>query len=375
MKKIFIISAALLGVILFFLIIYNFAFRKNTSQPIVQQSSGADANKTITQKNSEKITAISSQSVIGSIFDKKTETITYYSGKDGTVWLVNADGSNEKQIEKTILPGLKNVLWSSNSKVLTTFEKNGQLSFYEYDYGTRKGIALKSGLDSVVWDNLGAKIFYKYYDSATQKRSLNAANPDGSEWQKLADIAYRNISIAAVPLTSLVSFWNYPDALQETQLQTIGTAGGQAQTILKSRFGADYLWSPDGTRALVSSLSSLGGKMVSLGTVTLGGEYHDLNVPTLVSKCTWSSDGKTIYYALPGGIPDSAVMPNDYQNNKFKTEDTFWKMDMATGQKDRLIEAGSISGKYDSSDLFLSATQDALYFVNKIDGKLYRLAL
>ena len=68
-------------------------------------------------------------------------------------------------------------------------------------------------------------------------------------------------------------------------------------------------------------------------------------------------------------------MPDDYQNNKFNTSDTFWKMDIATGEKERIIEAVDIKEKYDSSSLFLSATEDALYFINKRDHKLYRISL
>lgn len=369
----FIISAVLLGIILFFLGLYNFAFKKDTSQNIVQQKPSTETN---VQKAPEKITAISDQAVIGPVFNKKNETILYYSAKDGTVWQTNSDGKEKLQIETTKLKGLKNVFWSSNQqKVLTMFETGGQVSFYEYDRQSKKAILLKNGLDAVAWDNLGAKIFYKYYDAATQKRSLNMANPDGSNWQKISDVDFRDISIASIPTTSTIAYWNSPDSDQESLLQISETVNGQTQTIFKGRYGGDYMWSPDGTQALVSSLASRGSKMNTLGLVTINSEYHDLNIPTIVSKCVWSSDGKTIYYALPGGIPDDAKMPNDYQENKFTTDDTFWKMDIITGQKERLVNASEVSGKYDSSNLFLSATGDALYFVNKLDGKLYRIAL
>ena len=369
LKK-FILSAALLIIVLFFLGIYNFAFKKD-SKTIVQPTP-----EPVVQKAPEKITAISDQAVISPFFDKKTEIITYYSAKDGTVWQTDANGKNKQQIETVKLEGLKNVLWSpDHQKVLTTFEKSGQTSFYEYDRQNKKGTPLKNGIDIVAWDNLGEKIIYKYYDAAAKKRSLNMANPDGSGWKQLADIDLKKMSLESVPSSSVIAYWNYPDALQESQLQTIGAVGGQPQVIFKGRYGGDYLWSPDGTQALVSSLAIKGAKMTTLGLVAISGEYHDLNIPTIVSKCIWSSDGKTIYYALPGGIPDNAVMPNDYQDGKIATEDTFWKIDLATGQKKRLIDTSDISGKYDSSNLFLSATSNALYFVNKIDGKLYRIGL
>lgn len=378
MKKVFIISVVLLTVVLFFLGIYNFAFNKKTyseKQTAAQETLG-ETNKTIDPKMIEKIVPISSQPVMAPFFDKKTETISYYSAKDGTVWTVNSDGSGEKQTVKKALEGLRDVSWSQDhNRVITTFEKNEQKIFYEYDYKTNKSVTLKDGLDAVTWDNLGIKIVYKYFDASSGQRTLNIANPDGSDWKKIADLTFRDITISSVPSTSVVSFWNYPSADEETQLATVGAIGGSPTILLQGKFGADYLWSPDGTQALVSSLSTKDKKMTTLGIVTMNGQYSDFNIPTFVSKCAWSNNGKTVYYALPTAIPDNAKIPNDYQNKKFMTDDTFWKVDITTGEKSRIINASEINGKYDSSNLFLSATEDALYFINRSDQKLYRISL
>lgn len=375
MKKIFVASFILLVVVLLFLGIYNFAFKKEAAQTAEQKQAIVEEPKTSKNlKEPSKLTVVSDEAVLSPFFDKKSETITYYSAKDGTVWKINPNGKGKQQISDVKLDGLKNVYWSpDHSKVVTMFEKNGQITFFEYDYALQKGLQLKSGLDTVVWDNLGTKIFYKYYDAGKQERTLNIANPDGSGWQKITDLEFKNVSIAPVPSTAAVSYWNYPSANEKTKFYAVSATGGEPKVVLGEKYGADYLWSPDGTQALVSSLSDKDRKMTALGIVSAGGEYKDLGIPTLVSKCVWSIDGKTIYYALPGDIPDSAVMPDDYQNKKFFTDDTYWKMDVATGKKERIIDASSINGKHDSTNLFLSATEDALYFVNRVDGKLYKI--
>ena len=373
MKKIFIISSALLIVVLFFLGIYNFTFKDNVSEKIIQQQV---VEEKILQKKPEKIAVVSDQAIVSPFFDKKNETITYYSANDGTVWQIKADGTEKKPIETSKLAGLKKVLWSPDGKkVLTMFEKEGQASFYEYDYETKQGTKLKNSIDNIAWDNTGVKIFYKYYDAVKKERSINSADPSGDNWQKLADVNFKYIYIEPIPSTSIVSFWNLPDATQESHLQIIGAMGGQLQTIFQGRYGGDYLWSPDGTQALVSSLKSNNEKTITLGLLSINSEYHDLGIPTMVSKCVWSSDSKTIYYALPGDIPSGAILPNDYVDKKFMTQDTFWKMDVATGKKERIIEATDISGKYDSTNLFLSAKNENLYFINRIDGKLYKIEM
>jgi hypothetical protein len=106
-----------------------------------------------------------------------------------------------------------------------------------------------------------------------------------------------------------------------------------------------------------------------------GGEYKNLEIPTLVSKCVWSKNNKIVYFALPSSLPDNILMPNDYDAKKFTTTDTFWKVDVTTGKKDRMIELEKMQGSYDASNLFLSPDEGNLFFINRIDDKLYKVKM
>ncbi len=384
MKKVFIISAILLGATLLIWGVYNFAFKKSNSntqvvktipKPQVVEPVKVDAVPVVKKQN--KITVVSGDSVLGAVSDRKTEKIFYYSAVDGLVWQADSDGSSVIQSTSMKLTGLVGVNWSPDrTRVLTNFLKDGKNIFFSYDNVKKSGTQLKENLDSVAWDGLGGKIVYKYYDTKTKKRSLSVANPDGSGWQTIVDnVPFRNVSIAAVPLTAAISFWNFPSATEESVLQMVAATGGEVKTVFKGRFGGDYLWSPDGSQSLVSSLISNNSKTITLGIVNLQGEYRDLGIPTIAAKCAWSSDGKTVYYALPGAIPTGAVIPDDYQSKKFTTSDTFWKVNVVTGSKERVLELSDISDSYDVSAPFLSATENSLFFTNRIDGKLYRVAL
>lgn len=365
--------------VLFFLGIYNFAFKKNKTNVNQENSQTKKIIEEQTTVNNptpkvDKIIKITNDSVIGAVYNKKDDSIVYYSAEDGTTWKINLNGESKQQISKTKVLGLKNVHWSPDRrKVLTTLEKDGKNLFYQYDSETQVAVSLKEGLDTAVWDNMSSKIFYKYYDATTKQRSLNIANPDGSGWQKLADVEFRNLKIAQIPLTSIVSYWNSPNANEETVLSKVGISSDKPMEIFSGKYGADYLWSPNGSLALISSLIEKESGKITLGTVDFTGNYIDLNIPTVVSKSVWSSDNKTIYYALASGIPENAIMPNDYLDNKFYTKDTFWKMDIVTGKKERIVEPEEINGNYDSTDMFLSPVEDALFFTNRIDKKLYKI--
>jgi hypothetical protein len=378
MKKVFIASLVLLSVTLFFLGVYNFAFKKNTQVGAIDSSKTelTDQQKSeIEKKATQKIKLLSTEPVLSFGIDSRNETISFYSANDGTVLGMDVKGGDKKQISDKKLPNLKSALWSIyNLRAITSFESDGQRGFYSYDYSTKTGTALKSGIDQAVWDSIGSKIIYKYFDAKTKQRTLNVADADGSNWKSIAEIPFKYVSFASIPSTSIVAYWNSPRANEETQLYTsILAPGSEQKALFRGRFGADYLWSPDGSEALVSSLPTFDSKTISLGLLNLKGEYIDLKVPTVVSKCVWSADGKFIYYALPNGIPADAVMPDDYIDKKITTEDTFWKMEVATGKKERIIAPDQINGKYDASSLVVSPTEDAIFFINNLDRKLYRL--
>jgi Tol biopolymer transport system component len=383
-KKIFIISTTLLVAALFFWGIYNFAFKSNSGG-----TAKSDTNKTPAQSSStlvkvdipavekEKIYPISEEAVLAPFLRENTETIAYYSFYDGSASEISLEGQNKKVLSSTKLPGLKNIEWSPDgNKVISYFNNNGQSTFFLFDYLTKSGKQLAEGMDNIVWTNLGDKIIYKFSDAKNGKSSLSIANSDGSNWKNIDSINFKNMKIAPVPATSLISFWNFPNAFEETQLKTIPLVGGESKVIFSGKFGTDYLWSPNGEKALVSFSDQKGGTDMSLAVINnQGGEFQNLGIPAMVSKCVWSKDGRTVYYALPGGISAGSVMPNDYQDGKVTTQDTFWSVDVATGKKNRIVELDKMKEMYDAANLFLSTENSAIFFVNRIDKKLYRINL
>jgi len=378
MKKIFYFSIGLLILVLIFLAAYNFAFKNNVHDPVADPK----------EKNAvQEMKAAATPGMVGSIQNPINEallgaavsddgTLYYYSLDEKTLKKASMEGK-DKSVLLSDLPGQPvRVIWSpkKDRTLLLLKQSNGQNLWHYADLTTKTLVPLKPEMARLAWNNLGDKIFYQY-TATNNERTLNIANPDGSAWKKLASLSQDSF-ISPVPQSTAVSFWNRPSALEKTSFETIGLSGESRRVLLSEKFGADYLWSPNGEKVLVGVSNEKGGQNILLNMMNGNGdEFQSLSLPTFVSKAAWSKDSRTIYYALPGGLPDSATLPNDYFDKPLITKDTFWKMDVGTGKKTRLTDLKDVAQSFDSSDLFMSPKEDILFFTDRVTHRLYRIDL
>jgi hypothetical protein len=379
MKKIFYFSVGLLLLVLIFLVAYNFAFKNNVNDP-----SAGTKTETFTKEDalendnvsSTNITNPINENIIGATISENGEV--YYYSLDNQALKKASAGGKDKSVLLSNLPGTPlRIAWSpkKDKALILLKQTNGQSLWHFADLTTKTLIPLKPEMSRLAWDNLGEKIFYQYTDPRNDKITLNVSDPDGTNWKNLADLK-RDTFISAIPKSASVSFWSKPSAIQNTYFESVSIAGSGRRLILSEKFGADYLWSPNGEKILVSASAEKGGGNISLYVMNNnGGEFQSLSIPTLVSKAVWSKDNKTVFYALPGSLPRDAMLPDDYFNKPLSTKDTFWKIDTSTGKQSRLVDLKDITQNFDSADLFLSPNEDALFFTERTTRKLYRIDL
>ena len=138
----------------------------------------------------------------------------------------------------------------------------------------------------------------------------------------------------------------------------------------------DYLWSPDSKKLLVSyAQKRAGNRLVLAVTNEGGGELKGLNFFTSVKKCVWSGDSEHVFCGGMTGLPSQAVLPNDWQDDKYYSSDTFWKINTKNGEKARLLELEETPGELDGIDFFLDQNENFLFFTEKKSENLYRIAL
>ncbi len=395
MKKVFIISTILLVTVLIFLGIYTVAMRGNATiaqetgkrtasekkgsvAPAPQKAASGsretkgndpyvDKQKVAQKKRArnDRVIVVSSQQVVAPYVDAEKEVIRFYA-KDGTVWEVPIIGGAAKVFSDEQLEDFVYAAWAPDGvRALTKFVgRDGAVRIYFFDHRTQRGTKLKAGIDRVDWTVVGDRIIYTYVDAASRRVTLNIADPDGKNWRVLAQDVPKGTRFVNIPKSSHIAYWRAPNPYEKTELKIVNLLDStpQPRTIFRGHYNADYLFSPNGERLLISSTTVKGSNARQLGIANArGGEYRPLHIPTNVRKCTWSSDNRTIYCAYPTA-----------------DRDTFWKIDTTTNKKERVIPIDDVvnaSVRYKAFNLFLSPEEDALFFINALDGKLYRINL
>lgn len=378
MRIFFIITSILFGIALLLFLIYNFAFKDNPFQAsvpgtaVVQQDGSANTGNA-SSASEDAISAFSDEEALSPFMDGNDRAILYLAP--------NARELKEKFIDTDIKRTLDTfsfvptkALWSPDgSRAL--IGKN-DTEWILYTRSTKEQIPLKSGIESPAWTTLGDRIVYKYFDPKSNTRTLTIANPDGSNWSIIGETSFRYLSLVGVPKSSLVALWNRGNAFEKTSLKTLPISGGDPVNVFSENYGSDYLFSPDGLRILESGTREKGSSAIMLALLNnTGGNYRNLNIPTFVMKAVWSKNNRIVYYSLPGSIPSGSALPNDYFEKKLLTSDTFWQVDTETGETKRLVDPSDITESYDAMNLVLSPDEDQLFFINRRDGKLYRIRL
>lgn len=385
-KKIFAISTLLLVLVIGAIFAYNFLFKAPVSQKNSADTAKTSEEGKLNGTNSGAKTAeanasiqdVSDEPVFGATLSPDGSYLYAFLAGNGQLNQFDLNGKLDKVLSTEKFEDIKKIVWNKpkNKAIIKLEPGSGAVKFLYFDISGKKVSVLKENIDSVSWSNLGDKIIYKHYDPKTKKRTVNVADPDGKNWHTVAEMSYRSAEVAPIPGSSDISFWPSPNAFTATSVTSVSFGGENRDELLKDRYGVDLLWSPNGARTALNASDEKGGHKIDLLVMNRqGGEIQSLVFPTFASKCAWSSDSKTLYCAMPGNIPDSAILPNDWQEGKITTSDTFWKIDVASGKKERLVDPEKIGDSYDALNPFLSPDEKSLFFVSKSDGKLYKLTL
>lgn len=137
--------------------------------------------------------------------------------------------------------------------------------------------------------------------------------------------------------------------------------------------GMTFLPSPDGSKALVSSVAngSVGLSFIDLQT----GTETQLPLATLTEKCVWATNSLAAYCGVPTASP-KGNLPDDWYQGVIGFVDQLWKIDF----QDRVVTFAAdlpalVEAPIDATSLAVDAGQNTLFFMNRNDGSLWAYEL
>ena len=373
-KKIFLLSIVFLGIAIFLWIVYAFFFsapkkEKEVPLPPPRETKSPQENTTIK--------AFTDIPLLSPVFSTSQNALFGYHKQTSALYSIDRETKKKTVLFDTRLTNPIVGIWSDNPEmsILKAQPQNGSQYFF-VNVPQESITPIQDNPLYLIWDSISQKIVYIKRDTPSETL-FYTANPDGSQKEHLFTLEENTrITMASVPQSSSVSYWPQTANRKLSPLFTLNLVSKIKKEVFVGKYGAGYLHSPNGKNILVSWAPEKNSFRLALGMINeYGGSYRDLQLPTLVQKCTWNTQGTFVYCAVPTNIPQTTIMPDDYLQGKITTTDVFWKINIKTGEKERLVDLEDITQNFDATELIITPDEQTLYFINKIDGMMYEIEL
>jgi len=349
-------------------LVYYFFFRQSMSIDTGTNEAAVSPKKT------QILFPLSKGPVLGASIDASGKKVKYYDKATGNIFSVALNGSDLSTLSSASLSGLVKAFWSPDKeKVISYFEDDKQTKKYLHNYSSGQSTLLNTEIKQAIWSPDSKKIASLTYDENSATSAVSIANADGSDFKIIFQTRIKDISLewSAVDKISIIT---KPSGLAEGAVIFLNQENGDFTTALSGLFGLNAKWSPLGNILLYSATSESGKNPVLSYSNQFGQNKTSLGISTLADKCSFSQDNRFLFCAIPERISENAVWPDDYYKGMIATNDSFYKINIETGQKNLLL-AVDAEKSYDASEIFLSPEEDYLIFINRRDGLLYSLKI
>ncbi|MBI2052302.1 MAG: hypothetical protein HYT38_01310 [Candidatus Sungbacteria bacterium] len=372
-KKILIILAVILGLIFMGMLVYYFFFKKMALPPPGAPPEDILGGEVVAPAQKERLVALTQETVLGAAVTNFTEPtsdlkVTYVAW-DGVINQIDFNGGNKNKIGLAASERIGEVVFSRDGRLISVKYAlaSGQNRYLVYDVEKKSLKSLPTNTAGLSLSPLGDKVVIL----SPGENALKISTASGD----LTD--FKNISATQIP--DLILDWHNdntialktrPSGLAWGILYNLDLKTKKINRILGNVYGLTSLFSPSGKKVLVSETEQ-DGSSLKLKSINLEKNTQSaISQFTLPEKCAWAQDDRTIFCGIIKTENDY-IMPDDYYKRKIKSSgEEIIRINLDTGQTQKIIE-----GIFNAANLFLAPDESYLFFINKIDGRLYRLTL
>lgn len=299
--------------------------------------STSTTNSTSSIKNTTNSTSstVITKSIQNKRILKNQEHIYLWDRKTGHIYENLASTTEIDKISNYTLPAVENVFFADNSSLISRSLNNDNETIStkyiklvkEFSTSTIYKAEVKDiNIDSknISFSAINKKIFYflnrtgsGIVSSLDGSSRINAINTAISEWLS------QYVNKTTIALTTK------PSAYFKGYLFTLNPDGNSKNIyILGEKYGFNTLMSPDGKKVIYNEILNNTLETFIYDIATKSSTY--LSQATIVDKCVWTNDSKTIYCGIPQRLLQ-APYPDAWYRNDITFSDNIWSIDSETG--------------------------------------------
>ena len=372
-KKILIILAAVLTLTLVGLAVYYIFFKK-TGGPSLPREEISPLTEELAPEAKERLIPITEEAVLAaSLVGSNTATGTekiIYAAWDGSVNQINYNGQDKNKI------GLAAVERIGEVKI----SPNGELLSFRYGLATGLNRYLIYNIASRSLKTLPQNVMGVSFGPSSEILLLTIGSGGAKIIQSSADLS-KNKEITTSKIPDLVLDWynensvalkTRPSGLAQGILYLLDLKTKKTKRVMGGVYGLTSNFSPSGKKVLISQTDADGFSLQAAAINLEKNTQRNLNLFTLPEKCAWSQDERVVFCSvIKADRAENYIMPDDYYKRRVRSNgEEVIRVNLETGQVQKIM-----ANVFDATNLFLSPDESYLFFINKIDGRLYRLTL
>ncbi len=321
----------------------------------------------ISGRPEQKLIRLSGFPVVSPALDATQKKIRFYKKDGGDLLQSDFSGESQEKISNLTIIGLLEALWAPKGDRAAVFYLDGEQLKSFLHIGTTSTAALPQDLSGFSWSPDGKSL--AYLQKRDDKLNLVVADSSARSSQTIFSTPILDAQIQWVT-NDRFAVQTAPSGLAEGFIFSYSRSSGAFTKVLGPLLGLTSLWSPDGSKVLVSSTGTDGKNLRLSVNDSSGKALFNITPPTLPQKCKWLSPQK-LYCAVPRTSPANSVLPDEYLRGELNTSDRIIRLDLESKKIEEIFNQED----FDISDLLLTKAEDYLFFINRKDGALWSLKL
>ncbi|GEM_PF-6870343 len=302
---------------------------------------------------------------LGAGLSRAEDKIYYFKKDGGELTSFSFPAGTGESLSTITIVGIMDALWSParDRAIVSYMDGTIAKSFLFKAIGTSSVATLPTGVRSSAWSPTGSSL--GYLTEKDGETLLSTADSSGKNQKTIFRTPIREITLSW-PLPEKFALQTNPSGVVPGYIFIFTRASGELTRFLGPLNGLTSLWSPKGGKFLVGSTNAAGKSLSLAIRDSSGKEIFRSDLQTLPEKCAWASEEK-VYCAVPRGIPQDAILPDDYNRGELNTNDRLIAIDLKT----KIVSGIFNDGGYDMADIAVTKDEKYLFFTDRITGKVW----